>query len=796
MTRWLSVLTVAVARLVAGQQPVPNDKLPAPASRLVDFDSDVRPIFEKSCFQCHGGERPKSRFRLDDREAALKGGLNYGDDLIPGNSTNSRLILIVADLDPEIVMPPPSRFEPLTSEEIGILRAWIDQGAQWSFQVRPMMVASVMPAMRWVGVSGNASRFREVEGMTEGWSGGIGHFMHREQLSAEDAVVIEGHAWFGEENYRLAVARERRDVGFIRGGLESWREFYDDVGGYAANLPTNTFRLNRDLYLDLGRLWFDAGFTPPDGPEVVLGYEYQFRNGEKSTLQWGAVGTLPPLVAGGDAKSVYPAYKDLDEHTHVLKLDLRYTLLGWELEDNARIEWHELATSRRNVVWDSFGQVPNVVALVDEAYRHTQGANVLNARKQLNDWLSVSSGYLYSRLDGNASLNQSTVDGNGAFLFGSQWQGNRIDLSRESQVLSLASVLGPWSGLAVSLGVQGEWTQQESMGQEDLRTGVPGVFLFPDPSMIVGNLDSRRARETALLRWSSIPFTVISAEARLLQEDLGRFESRFDEPLNPSGMFTRDTDATTLGQDYRVGFTTSPWPRLSFGAEFRHRDKDTDYDQIVHDPPTQYLYPGFILWRNVVEDQIDARLVYRVNGWLRTSLSYRRQQSDFSSATGPIPVPMEPSAGGPLEAAQVRANIYSINAVLTPTARLHLSETLVYSDSRTATAQNGVDYLVPWEGDVYSSITAATYLLAPATTLNVSYAFSMSDYGQDNFATGLPAGVDYDRHALQLALSHEFAGQVRATAGYGFYQYREPTLGGAADYRAHSIFASVNFPLQ
>jgi len=49
--------------------------------------------------------------------------------LIPGDSTNSRLIHLVAALDKQDVMPPDAK--PLSHEEVGLLRAWIDQGAKW-----------------------------------------------------------------------------------------------------------------------------------------------------------------------------------------------------------------------------------------------------------------------------------------------------------------------------------------------------------------------------------------------------------------------------------------------------------------------------------------------------------------------------------------------------------------------------------------------------------------------------------------------------------------------------------------
>src|SRR2546427_536489 len=56
--------------------PVDESKLPPPATNRIDFGRDIQPIFEASCFKCHGPEKPKSHFRLDNRAAALKGGEN------------------------------------------------------------------------------------------------------------------------------------------------------------------------------------------------------------------------------------------------------------------------------------------------------------------------------------------------------------------------------------------------------------------------------------------------------------------------------------------------------------------------------------------------------------------------------------------------------------------------------------------------------------------------------------------------------------------------------------------------
>ena len=104
-------------------------KLPPAATRPVDFARDIRPILDRSCASCHGAEKQKGSYRLDTRAAALQGGENYSPAIKPGDSAASPLIHLVAHLVPDMKMP--AKGDPLTVEQVGLLRAWIDQGANW-----------------------------------------------------------------------------------------------------------------------------------------------------------------------------------------------------------------------------------------------------------------------------------------------------------------------------------------------------------------------------------------------------------------------------------------------------------------------------------------------------------------------------------------------------------------------------------------------------------------------------------------------------------------------------------------
>ena len=88
----------------------------------------IQPILERSCLSCHGAEKQRSGFRLDQRSHAIKGG-ELGVAIVPGQSAESPLIRMVAGLEAGLEMPP--KGDRLTPEEIGQLRRWIDDGAQW-----------------------------------------------------------------------------------------------------------------------------------------------------------------------------------------------------------------------------------------------------------------------------------------------------------------------------------------------------------------------------------------------------------------------------------------------------------------------------------------------------------------------------------------------------------------------------------------------------------------------------------------------------------------------------------------
>lgn len=132
-----TVITLATAfgiSCLAIAVDVDPGKLPPSSDRKdVTFEKEIKPLFDKSCVGCHGAEKPKGKLRLDTLEATLKGGVD-GKVLEPGKSASSFLVANIAFLgDEDDFMPPPkdlAKYPKFTSEQVGLVRAWIDQGAK------------------------------------------------------------------------------------------------------------------------------------------------------------------------------------------------------------------------------------------------------------------------------------------------------------------------------------------------------------------------------------------------------------------------------------------------------------------------------------------------------------------------------------------------------------------------------------------------------------------------------------------------------------------------------------------
>ncbi len=120
--------------VAASAADAPNTLPPASTKQGVTYATDIKTIFDASCVKCHSGNQPKARLKLDSLESTLKGSKD-GSILKAGDSANSFVVKAIAHLteDHDSWMPPLNNragIKPLSPDQIGLIRAWIDQGAK------------------------------------------------------------------------------------------------------------------------------------------------------------------------------------------------------------------------------------------------------------------------------------------------------------------------------------------------------------------------------------------------------------------------------------------------------------------------------------------------------------------------------------------------------------------------------------------------------------------------------------------------------------------------------------------
>ena len=772
---WLSAgLLLFAGCPLASAAEVDVSKLPPQARDIIYFERDIKPILEKSCLRCHGPEKPKSKYRLDNRADALKGG-EKGVDILPGNSAKSPLIHYVAYLVEDTEMPPVSKGDQLTTNQVSLLRAWIDQGLIWDDSTSSLPPDSITLVGGGTAVKGDTHKFREHSWIKDGAYGGVEQFDFYDQPDPHTVIKLSGHAL--PNDYQVGVFADRSEVGFIHSGWQQFRKYYDDTGGYRpAPTTLSALSLNRELYLHNGKAWMDFGLTLPNWPRMVVGYEYDYRHGDEAITSWGAGGV------GANLRSIAPASKGIQEDVHVIKFDLDHEIQGVTIEDRFRAEFYRLNTQTTNLA--ARGAVGNNTT---EGNRYFQGANTLRLEKQFYPWLLCSGGYLYSRLNADSTFADTVTASGLAFLS----RVPQITLEKESHVFNLNALAGPFDGLTATAGAQSEWTRQHAFGSGNLNSiaytfSSPGT-LAVNPATLMSDYDQNSVSETLALRYTKIPFTVLFAEGRFQQQRIGQSES----DLQASGNFLENPLDTILSSDMRAGFNTSPWRGISFSAHYRRHEENSHYDTNLPPQPAGG-YPGFIGSRDVVTDEVEAKLVWHLSSRLHTTFTYQYVTSDYWTDTRAT-VPANISPGGNLLAGQYQSQVYSFGTTVMPCSRLTLSGTFAYQPTVMTTATDNSAAFAPYRGNIYSVIANGSYVLTKNTDLLASYAFSKADFGQNNFAAGLPIGIVYQQHGVQAGLTHRFNRDLSAGLQYRFNYYEEPSSGSANNYRAHALLASMTF---
>ena len=102
--------------------------LPQNVFAEIDYKTQIKPIFEEYCIDCHSGGDREANLQLDYRPSLLLGGDSGIKAAVPGHPEKSYLMELIQHKEPHLEMPP--KEDKLSDENIALIAQWIKEGVK------------------------------------------------------------------------------------------------------------------------------------------------------------------------------------------------------------------------------------------------------------------------------------------------------------------------------------------------------------------------------------------------------------------------------------------------------------------------------------------------------------------------------------------------------------------------------------------------------------------------------------------------------------------------------------------
>ena len=698
-----------------------------------------------------------------------------------------------------------------------------------------------------LSTSGDAAQFKQEHRISGDVFGGI-QDMHYEHSVGEKATFsVDGHAIWDNNDYDIKLDLSQPDVGYIRGGFNEFRSWYDGDGGFFPPHGGKWFGPPiSEMHIDRGEGWVEFGLRVPDWPEITVHFSREFREGQKDSTIWGDTGLTG--LAVNPTRKIVPAFSDIDETRDIFAIDAMKTFgntdidLGMRWEHNENNDRLEMERNPDQFTIPPPANAPGAQRFItqhEDDNLDMFSGHVLSETR-FSDSLWFTSGYSYTTLGSDLSGTRifgtdfNSMFGAPILTLQSNDQGflNLAGTSEAEEHVFNANVFWiPLKDLDALLGFR--YTHEATDSDSTFlntntaanvapfsATNPKGGFhlIAPVPRSADTSDNLNNLAERLELRYKHIENWLFYAEGEW-EEEFGDVHEH--EVINGVDQGRLNEDTNLLGQKYTVGATWYPLARLNLAAQYYYKsaDYDNDFHSDVASPPVSGAERNQrLIGQDWTTNDANVRITVRpkVPDWLG-SLSlvtrYDFMQSDISGKWSVSPAGTGPPPTGTILNEEwtglITSHVITESLTWSPWTRLYLQESVSYTLNQTETPAGKIDLIevggvatgpvypspsVPnFRNDYWTVTSDAGFVLDDKTDVHADYTFyRANDYFKYSMV-GLPFGMGATEHTVSAGLSRQITKQVRLSIKYSYFNYTDETFGGHNNYEAHSVFSSLQY---
>lgn len=640
-------------------------------------------------------------------------------------------------------------------------------------------------AGRFISVDGDNQKFRAHQWTKEGYGQNVNDFTIKYGKPEKTSASVTGRASILDEKYRGNASVRKNNLGYVSADYQQFPKYYDNVGGvYYPFSRYSGMTLDRDLKLNVGRLYVEAGLEKKHWPNLTAAYGLDFKDGEKSRLAWGAV------RENSIRRNISPSWQEINEISQSFSLKDKFKLLGFDMKAEQRVELFDSNLKLHEQDFSTSNQADEK-KIIEQIQNPTTIS--LISKIEADKWFwkdkghtSTSYKFKTTRGEEDESINifDSTLRPRSFSQYPNYWNAtSSSDSNSHTLTTHLTFFPKPW--LDVDTKISGELSDNSNDATYPIEASDPPNQIIDRTTLISSDRNTKRLGESIGVTFKKIPNTSIYGEFGFEQGLINLSEKSNSTPGQTASdirdIFFRDTDMATIATVWTAGANCSPVKFLNLNSQFKFRQEINDFTNTKTTPIAGTAYSAFFDSMNVNTISLSNRATIPIFSWLQPSLRHEMLNSDYFTA----------AQGFSDVESNYFVNIYTVDLMLRPLKNLYVMGFYSKQNSIGKTPTITL-FQNSFASDIDTWSANCTYSPLPYLAIKPEFTYSIAKNYNDFVSTGLPLGSAFERLGWKLGIKWSPNKTISIEPRYVFYRYLPNAHAEAGDYTVNAIECAVN----